>query len=237
FRVATMYASGGLQYSAADMARYLQYQLNEADAAVALSHRPAWGDPNENAVGLNWVLIKTVDSKRQLDHTGGTFGFASYCALYPELKFGIVLLSNESDPGTQNSLRAMAEEVLEAAYGTPPALTALQAELLRRSYAQAPEAVAEVKKQHPELHLSEEYVNAWGYILARQGKPKQALEIFKLNVSMYPKAWNVYDSLGETYELLGDRPLAIRNYKQSLALNPNNTGAMDYLKKVGSPAK
>ncbi|HEX8327386.1 MAG TPA: serine hydrolase [Hymenobacter sp.] len=236
FRVATMYASGGLQYSAADMTRYLQYQLNEADAAVALSHRPAFGQP-EDAVGLNWVLSKTVDSKRLVDHTGGTFGFASYCALYPELKFGIVLLSNESDPGTQSSLRAMAEEVLEAAYGTSPALAALQAELLRRNYALAPEAVAKVKKQHPELLLTEEYVNIWGYELARGGKPKQALEIFKLNVSMYPKAWNVYDSLGETYELLGDRTLAIKNYKQSLALNPNNTGAVDYLKKVGSPAK
>ncbi|UOQ97332.1 beta-lactamase family protein [Hymenobacter sp. 5317J-9] len=234
---ATMYASGGLQYSAADMTKYLQYQLNENDAAVALTHRPTWGRLDEEAVGLSWVMSKTVDSKRQLEHTGGTFGFASYCAVYPELKFGIVLLSNESDPGTQSSLRAVAEEVLAAAYGTPPALAALQAKLLRRNFAQAPEAVAAVKKQHPELHLTEDYLNTWGYALVQQGQPKQALEIFKLNVSMYPKSWNVYDSLGETYELLGDRTLAIKNYKQSLALNPNNNGAAEYLKKTGSAAK
>lgn len=229
------YASGSLQYSAADMARYLQHQLNEADAAVALTHRPAWGQPDEEAVGLNWVISKTVDSRRLLDHTGGTFGFASYCAVYPELKFGIVLLSNESDRGTQGSLRAMAEEVLEAAYGTPPALAALQAELLRHHYTQTPAAVAKVKKQHPELHLSEDYVNTWAYALSRQGQPRQALELFKLNVALHPNAWNTYDSLGETYELLGNRSLAIKNYKQSLALNPANTGAVEHLQKLALP--
>ncbi|MFD2718113.1 serine hydrolase [Hymenobacter monticola] len=236
YNVATMYASGGLQYSTADMTKYLQHQINETDAAVALTHRPAWGQPDEDAVGLNWVISKTVDSQRLLDHTGGTFGFASYCALYPGLKFGIVLLSNESDRGTQGSLRAMAEEVLEAAYGTPPALVALQAELQRRSYTEAAAAVAKVKQQHPELHLTEDYVNTWGYALARQGQPKQALELFKLNVSLHPKAWNTYDSLGETYELLGDRTLAIKNYQQSLALNPDNSGAVEHLKKLAAPA-
>ncbi len=37
-----------------------------------------------------------------------------------------------------------------------------------------------------------------------------------------PNSWNTYDSLGEGYALAGDKKLAIKNYKKSLELNPEN---------------
>ncbi|WP_332368544.1 hypothetical protein [Spirosoma telluris] len=93
--------------------------------------------------------------------------------------------------------------------------------------------VKDVQKKHPELYLNENYVNNWGYSLAGQNQLHDALEIFKLNVSLYPKGWNTYDSLAETYERIGNRKLAIENYKRSLALNAQNTNAIEFLKKVG----
>jgi D-alanyl-D-alanine-carboxypeptidase/D-alanyl-D-alanine-endopeptidase len=64
------------------------------------------------------------------------------------------------------------------------------------------------------------------------GKKKEALEIFKLNVLLYPDSANVYDSLAEAYEANGNRDLAIRNYKRSLELDPKNTNAVHHLKKL-----
>jgi len=64
------------------------------------------------------------------------------------------------------------------------------------------------------------------------GKPKEALEIFKLNVFLYPNSANVYDSLAEAYSLNGNRELAIKNYKRSLELDPKNTNAAQQLKKL-----
>ena len=75
-------------------------------------------------------------------------------------------------------------------------------------------------------------MNAWGYTLLKQAQPKDALEIFKLNVSLYPQSANAYDSLAETYADLGNRELARKNYQRTLALNPKNTGAAEYLKKT-----
>lgn len=232
--IATAQAAGGLQYSPADMVKYLQYQLNEPDKAVALTHQPTWGRLADEAIGFNWNLDQTVDSKRRLQHSGGTFGYASYCELSPERKFGIVLLSNESDQGTQGALQATAGQIVEALYGVPPALQALRTELVASKYSHAAEAFAAVKKKHPELHLTEDYVNTWGYFLLRQGQPQPALELFKLNVSLFPKGWNTYDSLAETYESTGDKPQAIENYRRSLALNPKNTNALDHLRKLGA---
>jgi CubicO group peptidase (beta-lactamase class C family) len=232
--IETALAAGGLQYSPADMVKYLQYQLAESDKAVALTHQPTWGRPDDQAIGFNWNLDQTVDSKRRLQHSGGTFGYASYSELYPELKFGIVLLSNESDQNTQGNLQATAGQIVEALYGVPPAMQALRKELAATKYSHAAEVVADVKKKHPELHLTEEYVNAWGYTLLRQGQPQPALEMFKLNVRLFPKGWNTYDSLAETYESTGDKPQAIENYRRSLALNPKNTNAVEHLQKLGA---
>lgn len=229
-------ASGGLRYSTADMVKYLAHQLTETNRAMALSHQPTWGSIDEQAISLNWTVEKTVDSKRRFQHTGGTFGFASYCSFYPELGFGIVVLANESDRGTQGRLQELAEHLMTDIYGVPPALKALQTKLLVHDYKQAGTVFAAVRKKHPELHLTEDFVNDWGYSLARQGQPKQAIELFKLNVSRYPNSWNTYDSLAEAYEMNGNHTLAITNYKQSLALNPRNAGAVEHLRKLQATA-
>lgn len=68
-------------------------------------------------------------------------------------------------------------------------------------------------------------LNTLGYQLLQMKKIVESIEIFKLNVEVYPQAFNTYDSLGEAYMLHGDKELAIANYKKSLELNPQNTGA------------
>lgn len=65
-----------------------------------------------------------------------------------------------------------------------------------------------------------------------ENKIQYAIEIFKLNVKMYPQSANVYDSLGEAYMNDGQKELAIQNYKKSLELNPDNTNAKEMLKKL-----
>ena len=230
----TVVAAGGLRYSAADMVKYLRYQLAEKDPAVALTHQPTWGSIEDQAIGFNWNLEQTVDSKRKLQHSGGTFGCASYCEFYPAQKMGIVLLSNESDESTQGSLQAVAEQIREALYGVPPAVQALNKALRDTNFNNALATFTAIRKQHPELHLTESYVNGWGYQVLRQGQPQQALELFKLNVSLFPKGWNAYDSLAETYETLGAHQPAIDNYRRSLRLNPKNTNAAQHLQKLSA---
>jgi len=55
-------------------------------------------------------------------------------------------------------------------------------------------------------------------------------------VEAYPQGFNTYDSLGEAYMISGITELAIQNYKKSLELNPENTGAMEMLKRLENKA-
>jgi tetratricopeptide (TPR) repeat protein len=70
-------------------------------------------------------------------------------------------------------------------------------------------------------------------MLVHQRLP-EAIEVFKLNVEMYPDAFNTYDSLGEAYMVKGEKELAIENFERSLELNPANTNAVEMLKKIRS---
>ncbi|MEW6213420.1 MAG: tetratricopeptide repeat protein, partial [Acidobacteriota bacterium] len=79
---------------------------------------------------------------------------------------------------------------------------------------------------------TEAQVNALGYRLMNANRLDDAIEIFKLNVEAFPRAWNVYDSLGEAYMKKGNRELAIKNYEKSLELNPQNGGAMEALRRL-----
>jgi tetratricopeptide (TPR) repeat protein len=94
----------------------------------------------------------------------------------------------------------------------------------------------DLKKNQPATYdFAEPELNGFGYVLLAQKKVKEAIEVFKLNVEAYPQGFNTYDSLGEAYMIDGQRDLAIKNYKKSLELNPQNTNAVEMLKKLGAP--
>jgi predicted Zn-dependent protease len=115
-------------------------------------------------------------------------------------------------------------------------VTALRMELRKRGYEQAIEVFKALKRKNPAFQPLENDLNDWAYrMLNGGGKPKEALEIFKLNVFLYPSSANVYDSVAEAYEANGNRDLAIVNYKRSLELDPKNTNAAQQLKRLGQP--
>lgn len=79
-------------------------------------------------------------------------------------------------------------------------------------------------------YFSELDFNRWGYELVNQQKINDAIEVFKINATIFPKSANVYDSLGEVYSMVGDKKQAIQNYRKSLELNPQNKNAIDQIK-------
>ena len=81
----------------------------------------------------------------------------------------------------------------------------------------------------------ENLVNQLGYLLLYNlDDIDKAIEMFQLNVTNYPASSNVYDSLGEAYMVNGDKALAIRNYEQSLALDPDNSNAEEQIESLAS---
>ncbi|MGN6617939.1 MAG: tetratricopeptide repeat protein [Ilyomonas sp.] len=78
----------------------------------------------------------------------------------------------------------------------------------------------------------ENALNNTGYTLLGAKKYKDAIEVFKLNVKLFPGSWNVYDSLGEAYADDGDTQDAIKNYQVSIKINPKNDNGKQWLEKL-----
>lgn len=97
------------------------------------------------------------------------------------------------------------------------------------------ETYEELKYDYEDVYdFKEAQLNILGYELLQAGKNKEAIKIFKLNVEQFPRAFNVYDSLGEAYMINGDKKLAIKNYEKSLKLNPDNENAKKMLENLRS---
>jgi tetratricopeptide (TPR) repeat protein len=92
----------------------------------------------------------------------------------------------------------------------------------------------QLKKEHfGNLYVTEDDLNDIGYELMEKS-PEASVEFLKLNAKMYPKSWNVYDSLGDGYKALGKPKQALKNYEKSVKINPKNTNGQDNINKLKS---
>jgi CubicO group peptidase (beta-lactamase class C family) len=130
--------SGGVWTTANDMARYLQFHINEGALGGTRLLRQDLAEtmytpPNPAALLAKYALgivVSDDQGTRQLVHGGGGFGFESYMVWYPELKLGAVVLTNVdySDLRSQltgevlSSIIASALPVYHARASTLPAV-------------------------------------------------------------------------------------------------------------------
>ena len=124
------------------------------------------------------------------------------------------------DPTDPHPKRPLADTLLQlvAARGIAPALDAYRA-----------------LRQSPEFYVTEKQLNALGYRLLELKRPKDAIAVLELVVEAYPRSGNAYDSLGEAYMTNGNKDQAIRSYRRSLELDPQNTNAVEKLRILEKP--
>jgi len=95
----------------------------------------------------------------------------------------------------------------------------------------AEKAVRQLSKRFSPVKVEREF-NTTGYALMRGGLAERALELFEFNTRIFPESWNAWDSLGEAHFNLGHKEEAIRVYKKSLELNPDNEAAEKMIARI-----
>lgn len=101
----------------------------------------------------------------------------------------------------------------------------------REGLQRAIEIFKRFKAQEPQQPIiREDILNILGYGLRGRGQTARAIDVFKLNIEAHPKSANAYDSLAETYLLIGDKKLASEYYKKVLEVLPTDSNASEELK-------
>lgn len=236
------YAAGSLYSTAEDLykwdrALYGNEIFSEESKELMFSPQMDMGDAH---YGYGWLIGKMPrgqagDSVQIVGHGGGINGFNTIIVRFPEEEDLIVLLNNTGGA----NLNAITEGIHNLMHGE-------EADIPKRSIVREILPVFETAgmeagmKKYKELKEDETYgldeneMNQAGYALLRNGKVKEAIQVFKINTEAFPDSWNTYDSLGEAYMQDRQKQKAIENYERSIEMNPDNNNGREMLAKIKS---
>jgi CubicO group peptidase (beta-lactamase class C family) len=225
--------ASGMNSTAEDLARWiiaLQHEkLLRTKSALETLWTAGTFNNGQPTLWANGWMAKPRPKHRVVAATGGS---RAAFFVYPEDDFAVIVLTNLAGAYPEDFIDELAGYYKPEIAASDP-VTALRMELRQRGYEHAIEVYQELKRKDPQFQPLENDLNEWAYrMMNGGGKPKEALEIFKLNVFLYPNSANVYDSVAEAYAINGNRELAIKNYKRSLELDPKNSNAAQQLKKL-----
>ncbi len=232
------YSAGSIYSTIGDMFKWDQALYTEK--ILTNNSKEKMFTPVLNNYGYGWQIIEApLDAegnwkKKVITHSGGIFGFTSLeTRLVDDNKY--IMTFNNLENGYLNQLTMGIVNIL---YGLEPAnpkksmAEELSKLIKEKGIDKALTEASAMKEKKDEDRASEREINQLGYILLQEGKIKESIEIFKINVEMFPKSANVYDSIGEAYMAAGDNANAIINYKKSVELDPSNEGGVQALKKL-----
>jgi CubicO group peptidase (beta-lactamase class C family) len=196
--------------------------------------------------GLGWGLEKTQDTMA-FWHWGDNGDTKAFALAIPKQKTGLVMFANSA-----NGLSIINELVGSVMGNDHPALAWLNlerynsqprlmlkailksnAETVLADYRQRSSNTKNSQAENNFL-LTENEMNRLGYQLLRLKRIKDAIAVFTQNTVDFPQSSNTWDSLAEGYMIDGDKESAIKYYRKSLELNPDNTNAVQKLKELGA---
>lgn len=225
----------GLNSTADDMANWLialqSNQLFKNPRTLEMMWTPGKfnnGTPTNWARG--WGITKFRKDHKAIGMSGGN---RSAIMVYPDDDLAIIILTNLAGSSPEDFIEEIAGCYNQDIVKADP-LTYLRKNLREKGFDKAIDFVKKEQKVNPEFKPDENELNNWAYRLMASKQDKEALEIFKLNVYLFPKSWNVYDSYGEILLNMGYKSKAIEMYRKSIELNPNNENGKKILVKITS---
>lgn len=216
-----------------------QLMLEKATPGNWFDHKPIEAT-NHIWWGLG-VGVQENEKGKAIWHWGDNGDFKAFYVVFPARHESIVYFTHSNKGlfiapevidlflGKQTT---WAIKWIEEGYDSPYAIKSFRERLMKQGFDHAAGVMHKIKQKDTAFNLSEHDLNEFGFILLQQDKNNEALEIFKLNISLNPKSGDLYDSLAEAYLKLGDKKLATENYKRCVELNPKNDYAAEQLKKL-----
>ncbi len=238
-------AAWSLQTTGPDFARFLSAVV-EGRGLAAETVQAMLTPQSEVDDGVTWGLgwgLQESEVGRGFWHWGHNSGYRAYTLTYPSARYGFVFFANSN-----NGMLLLDALLSHAVSGSHPAALWLDYEsydspkrvvrnLLEQTIRmEGVEAgivrYQQLEHEYPAEAFEEDMLNSLGYRLMRAELLDAAIAIFRLNVEVYPDAFNTYDSLGEAYMERGELDLAIQNYEKSVKLNPENTNGVQMLERL-----
>ena len=236
--------NGGILTTVSDMSKWAIALRGDTILSAATKqkmHNPRLRpDENENPFyGYGWDIFRTGRNTLAATHNGTNNIFYAEMHRFLDEKLTIFHMVNKGIPSFVDVNRQLTRIIFEPKYvpTVPPAESVDNQRFTEEIIKIALEkglgpAVNAFNGRKPGLGLIRRFINRKGYDLLREKKFEQAIELFRLNTVAFPRSSNVFDSLGEAYMESGDKMLALRNFRKSLQLDPENGNAEQMIRTL-----
>lgn len=233
------YAAGSIYSTVEDLYKWDQALYD--NKMVSAANKELMFKPGLSNYGYGFNIQdreigKTGQKTKLISHSGGINGFNSLITRAVDQKSTVIILDNVGQGRYHGNITTSIINILNNQPFDAPKKPVGEAIYKTAFEKGGAAAVAEYRKLKAETaavyDFSEDELNQLGYQLLGRDKTKDAIEIFKLNVEMFPKSANPYDSLGEAYLKDNQKEQALANYKKAVELNPNNAGAVKIVRQL-----
>jgi CubicO group peptidase (beta-lactamase class C family) len=240
------YAAGSIYSTVEDLFKWDQALYDNKIVSAAgkeLMFKPGLSNYGYGFGITERPIGKTTQKLKIVAHSGGINGFNSLFTRVVDQKSAVIILDNVGMGRYQGKITDSIINILNNQPFEEPKKSIAEALYKTAMENGGAAAVAEYRrlkagKTAAIYDFSEGELNTLGYQIAGKERLKDAIEIFKLNVEMFPAASNPYDSLGEAYLKDGQKELALANYKKAVELDPKNANAVRVVNQLeGKAAK
>jgi CubicO group peptidase (beta-lactamase class C family) len=232
----TRWAIANLDGGVLDGKRFLEKSTHDRMWTASRQLRTPGPNERREAIGLAWFLGEHR-GHRIVSHGGGDTGYVTDLVLIPEGRKAVVWMANVDWIGQGPLTRAALDVMLGLTPKSIDAKRAAEGVLIaayrERGLDAALYRYAAIKASQPDLYdLGEGQLNGFGYFLLREKHVDEAIRVFQMNIEAFPASANAQDSLGEAYEIAGNKAAAVAAYERAVKLDPKMSHAADALKKL-----
>ncbi|MBC8769347.1 serine hydrolase [Arenibacter sp. BSSL-BM3] len=198
--------------------------LTSKSRAVQETPHVAENDEMTSFYGYGWAISKTNRETKMVAHNGSNgLYFADFVRFVEDDAVVIYITNAFLGSESENVGREIGKMIFDTDYKATPIPKNIY-ELIHGFMKTNPSENAERLPDFVRTELKGEFINPsilniLGYSrLKKEDNPGWALALFKLNVKLFPKDGNLWDSLGEAYLKYNNKEEAIKSYTKAVEL-------------------
>lgn len=198
----------------------------------------AENDKKTSFYGYGWAISQTNRDTKIVAHNGSNgLYFADFVRFIDDEVVVIYITNAFLGPESENVAREIGKMIFDSNYRPSPIprnIYELGHEFMKTNPSSNAEKLPVFLKKELKSEFNDHAIlNRLGFSrLKKEDKPDWALELFKLNVKLFPEDGNLWDSLGEAYLKYDKKEEAIKSYTKAVKLgNKGSTKTLNELLK------
>ena len=173
--------------------------------------------------GYGWGIKNSEDNTLRLSHNGSNGAFAHSIIWYPEEDLFIVYATNANSSKVEGIAYVVAKIILDKSYSQKPIKNNVYSFTMnyikQHPTDKSNELLILLQKEYADDFTNSGVLNTIGNLVLKSNENLEwALELFKINVQLYPDDGNLWDSLGDGYKANNLKEYVIKSYQKAIEL-------------------